>query len=289
MAGWLAAVACGSTAPGQPNGETGGATGGGESAVTVGGAETESTGGSGSSSSTGTSGADGTFIVPPDSLSDSGNCDNWAQNCPPGYKCTVYADNGGNAWNNMKCVPVMEDPGAPGEPCFVVGSAVSGVDSCDVGVMCWDVNAENEGVCVALCTGTPRMPVCMSGFWCFITNEAVLNLCLEICDPLTQDCPGDEHCIAIPDDVPKCLLDPSSTEGLHGPCEFINGCDAGLACVDSSAAVECNLESSGCCVPYCDLTMMNTCPGMGQICRPFYPPGEAPAGQEDLGYCSVPG
>jgi hypothetical protein len=33
---------------------------------------------------------------------------------------------------------------------------------------------------------------------CFVSNEGVLNLCLPLCDPLAQDCPGDDLCIPNP-------------------------------------------------------------------------------------------
>ena len=44
----------------------------------------------------------------------------------------------------------------------------------------------------------------------------------------------------------------------------------------------------GCCLPYCDLDLPNTCPGQGLQCVPWYEPGEAPPGLEDVGVCHLP-
>ncbi|MBL9103529.1 MAG: ribulose phosphate epimerase [Myxococcales bacterium] len=201
-----------------------------------------------------------------------------------------YADNGGNAWNALKCVPVMEDPAGVGEACFVVDSAVSGIDNCGFGAMCWDVDEENMGTCVAMCTGTPDSPMCESGFVCPVYGEGVINICLPTCHPLEQDCPGGELCINYLDGF-MCVFDASGDEGqAHDACEFANSCDVGLVCsYTEGAADECDPAASGCCEPYCDVTLANTCPGAGQVCTPWFEPGDAPEGLENVGLCSLPG
>lgn len=60
--------------------------------------------------------------------------------CDPKLKCVAYADGGGSSWNALRCVPIARNPDQPGEPCTVVESNVSGIDSCDQGAMCWDVD-----------------------------------------------------------------------------------------------------------------------------------------------------
>jgi hypothetical protein len=216
----------------------------------------------------------------------------FAQDCPVGEKCTPYADDGGLSWNNLKCVPVMEDPAQPGEPCFVDGNGVTGIDSCDKGAMCWYTDAENQGYCVALCTGTPDMPICMSQLSCFISGEGVLILCLPDCDPLIQNCPMDDDLCIPGDQYFICEVDASGDEGqVHDPCMFANACDKGLYCVDSSSAAECDAQVMGCCQPFCDLEVPEPdmqCAGAGQQCVAWYEEGTAPPGFEFVGICMVP-
>jgi hypothetical protein len=263
--------------------ETGGPTvgeTGAPPARTTGIQEPESSGGS----EGGSSGC--TFLDCDGDIPKSGECDQWAQDCPEGQKCSAYADDGSNAWNNTKCVEVANNPGQPGDACSVEGNGVSGVDSCAEGAMCWDVGAENTGVCVALCEGTPEAPQCESGFSCAIANT-VLNLCLADCDPLTQDCPGDDLCVGNGDHF-ICVLDASGEEGqAFDPCEYGNACDPGLLCLDPTAATECDPAAGGCCSPFCD-TSAPSCPGVGQTCQPYFEMGTAPPGYELVGVCSLP-
>ena len=72
-------------------------------------------------------------------------------------------------------------------------------------------------------------------------------------------------------------------------CEFVNTCDPGLMCYDTaSVSTGCNPGSLGCCTPFCDTSLANTCPGPAQTCVAVYPEGEAPAGLEHVGICQVP-
>lgn len=226
------------------------------------------------------------FLCPEETGGEGGGCDHWAQDCPDGEKCSAYADNGGTAWNNTKCVDVAEDPDVPGSPCTVEGNGVSGIDSCELGAMCWDVDPNTGvGVCVALCTGNPEAPVCDAEFACAIAND-VLNLCLNICDPLTQNCPGDDLCIPNNQGF-LCVLDASGEEGqAFDPCVFGNACDKGLFCMDPGYASECDPNADGCCLPFCDVTAPD-CPGVGQQCLPWYEPGTAPPDYENVGICGL--
>jgi hypothetical protein len=234
-----------------------------------------------------------TFIVQSDGGACSQECDIFQPDscCDPKLKCVAYADGGGSSWNALRCVPIARNPDQPGEPCTVVESNVSGIDSCDQGAMCWDVdNNTLEGVCVALCTGTPEDPVCPLGTSCAIENDGVLALCLPNCDPLVQDCPGDDLCIAAdhpPPDHFLCVFDASGDEGqAFDPCQFVNACDSGLACVDSENSAMCDARAPGCCLPFCDLALPE-CPG-DTACVPWYPIGTAPAGLEKVGLCGKP-
>lgn len=217
-------------------------------------------------------------------------CDTWAQDCPDGDKCTPYADDGGSSYNNKKCVPVDRDPDHPGEPCTVEALS-SGVDSCDQGSMCWDVDAGTlTGTCAPFCTGSPDDPICPPDRTCLQANDGVLAICLSACDPLAIACPPTDVCVANPgaDDF-ICVIDASADEGQpFDPCEFINACDPGLACVNSSAASECDPLAAGCCSPYCDITLPPNCPGAMQTCLPWFDPGTAPPEHANVGFCSLP-
>jgi hypothetical protein len=45
------------------------------------------------------------FIVDPDGGGPSIECDQWAQDCPPGEKCMPWANDGGSSWNATRCFP----------------------------------------------------------------------------------------------------------------------------------------------------------------------------------------
>jgi len=141
----------------------------------------------------------------PDMGAASLECDVFAQDCPEGQKCTAWADDGGDAWNATKCAPVAETPGAPGDACLVEGGAVSGIDDCDRGAMCFFVDPDTAaGTCTRLCTGTADAPVCPQATTCVISNDGVLNLCLQTCDPDAPTCPQGQTCQPTPAG-PVCL------------------------------------------------------------------------------------
>jgi hypothetical protein len=299
----LIGVGCGPTSPPGEDETTGMATStageGTTSGVTTGAPPTSTTGTSGAASTSsgpGTSMGPGgdtagvTFIQELDGGPGGDPCDVIGQDCPEGEKCVPFADDGGNSWNNAKCVAVMADPAQVGEECFVVDSGVSGIDNCAFGAICWEVDPRTLlGECVAQCTGSPESPVCPEGSACAISGSGVIAVCLEDCDPLLQDCVRGEVCVVNPNnDGTVCIFEGSSSEGLHGACSFANSCDAGLVCLDPAAAMECDPEGPGCCEPFCDVTLANSCAGVGQACEPWWPPGEAPPGLEALGVCVVP-
>jgi hypothetical protein len=230
----------------------------------------------------------GGFITPPDGGGGTKQCDVWTQDCPPGEKCMPWADNGGSSWNATKCSPVDANPAKEGDPCTVEGSAVSGIDNCDVGLLCWYFDENNNGTCIDMCKGTPEAPFCDMGQVCDVSNDGVLILCLETCDPLVQSCPNGQICFFDGVDNFICDFDASGDGGMYGdPCAYINVCDYGLFCATPEAVPGCE-GADGCCSPYCDLSQPNTCPGQGQECVPWYSEGMAPPGQENIGACAVP-
>lgn len=210
------------------------------------------------------------------------HCDPFAQDCPEGFKCAAYASKGDLVWDANMCVPIMGD-GQAGEGCTVEGSAVSGYDSCAAGFMCAYPDAINEGICVALCTSmNPCTPL-----ECVVTHGGVLNLCLMRCNPLTQDCPQNEVCVATFDENFACVFDDSGPEGQDfDPCTHLNACDPGYLCGDSDHALECDTQIDSCCLQFCEVGF-NTCPGAGQTCQAWFAE-DAPAGYELVGSCGIP-
>ena len=232
------------------------------------------------------------FIEDPDGGGVSFECDLFAQDCPEGEKCMPWANDGGTAWNATRCSPISDNPGQAGDMCTVEGSGVSGIDDCDIGSMCWDVDPEtNMGTCVALCTGDEADPICEDpDTACAIVNEGAIVLCLPSCDPLLQDCPDGQACYPINDDF-LCVPDASGEMGVYGdPCEFINACDPGLMCLGAAAVPDCT-GSQGCCSEVCDTSDPSgdaQCSGADQACEPWYEEGAAPPGYEDVGACALP-
>ena len=250
------------------------------------------------SGTTGSSSSTGAFFVPSD-MSSPPQCDQWKQDCPEGQKCMPYSGDGDFSWESLKCVDVMPNPGQVGDDCMAEGG-VSGIDNCDKGLMCWDVDPmTNVGVCVAMCVGSPDAPSCESNdASCLISNMGVLTLCLPKCDPLLPDaCPG-EVCLPNPQGEPgfACILDASEGMGtVNAPCAFANACNPGLLCVGAALGMQCDPNAGGCCQPYCDLSLGQqpdpnpVCDTQGgQFCLSVFDMGMAPPGHEDVGVCGIP-
>ncbi len=215
-------------------------------------------------------------------------CDPFAQDCLEGEKCAAYAEGGGSAWNAYKCVPVT-GTGTAGDPCQGEGGGVSGLDDCALGFMCWNQNEEGIGYCLEQCTGTEAQPVCSTGVPCTITGNP-LFLCLPECDPLLQDCPGEDLCIPSGDNF-VCAPDASGEGGALGdPCEFANSCSKGNVCLNTGVASnQCDPNASGCCMPFCEFPAdPDPCPDVTQCLQWFDPMMGIPPGKESIGYCAIP-
>ena len=230
------------------------------------------------------------YGVPTDVGPSPFECDPYSQDCPRGEKCAPWISGDGTQFNALKCVPVVDDPALPGEPC-VTEDKGSGLDDCAQGSVCQDLDDQNMGTCVAQCTGTPAEPVCPAEMACAQFNGGALDLCVPTCDPLMPECADGDLCLfnEIGDHF-LCVVDISGEEGqVNDPCEFLNACDPGLVCVASASAKECDQAASGCCQAYCDTTLPDPdsqCAGQDQVCQPFF--DMPPMGQEDIGVCTVP-
>lgn len=233
-----------------------------------------------------------TSTTDPPVLPDVGGaaeCGPWMQECPEGQKCAPYSGDGDNAWESWKCVDIAPNPADVGQPCTAFDIA-SGGDTCDKGLMCWFLDLNGEGTCVAMCGGTIEAPTCPDpSISCTIGGgDAYLILCLPNCDPLIQDCNSGELCIPNMNGF-ICVLDASGDAGqAFDACEYANACDPGLVCLGPEYAAECDPMAPGCCIPLCD-TSAPTCPGQGQECLPWYTMGMAPPGLNNVGVCTLPG
>jgi hypothetical protein len=239
-------------------------------------------------------GLDQGFIDTPDGGGVSFECDLFAQDCPAGEKCMPWANDGGPSWNATRCSPLDPNPAQVGDECMVEGSGVSGIDNCDIGLMCWNVDENALGVCEDMCTGSADNPICENpDDVCSIANDGAIVLCLASCDPLIQDCQiENEVCYPINEDW-ACAPDASGEMGAYGePCEFINACDQGSVCVGAAAFTNC-AGATGCCSNVCDINNANAdadCQALdaGQACEPWYIEGMAPPMMEDVGVCALP-
>ncbi|MCY1067517.1 hypothetical protein OV090_22405 [Nannocystis sp. RBIL2] len=226
----------------------------------------------------------GAFIARPDTAILE--CDLFLQDCPEGQKCTALSGSG--PLDTFRCVPVARDPDHPGEPCSTGEHAFDGLDSCAAGSFCYEQGADpSDRVCVSFCTGSPDapscppqgLPECSTAHWCSIFGSG-LSVCLPGCDPIRDPCSDSQVCVPLAlgrGIVFECLTDASGSAGAFGDgCNDGSECDPGLHCAGPGAALECDPNAAGCCVPWCDLTQPSACPGAGQACQPFYGPDEAP-------------
>lgn len=211
-------------------------------------------------------------------------CDPFVQDCPDGEKCVPYARTGSN-WDSNKCVPIT-GIGHAGDPCTSTGP-VEATDDCDGSSVCWDVmdvEGESVGVCTAFCTGSPDAPGCEPGTTCLITNEGSVTLCVDQCDPLSQDCAVGLGCFWTSVDFACTVTTQDIPTGE--PCGFLNDCALGNYCADAASFPAC--EGMSCCASFCDLADP-ICSLAGTECVAFFEVGMAPLGYEDIGVCVVAG
>ncbi len=235
------------------------------------------------------------FITDPD-LGDGSECDYLAQDCAAGFKCMPWANDGGGAWNAAKCVPIVEYPAEVDEPCQVVGAGNSGVDDCDIGLICWDVVPQTGmGRCAPLCLGSWIEHHCIDpGRVCWVSADATIAVCIVFCDTLDPDCAPGESCQISYRAEWECAPDGSGDMGALGdPCDDVDECDPGLVCASAEAVPhdETCVDAAGCCTEVCDLTdpagdLQCTAAADGATCQPYG--GEPPFGLEHVGMCVLP-
>ena len=234
----------------------------------------------GPTDATGDTSDDGSFL--PTDPRDT-TCDPFQQDCPDGEKCIAYADRG-SVWDTVGCFPVVRDPGLPGDACTMQDNPFSGLDDCQEGAMCWDVDpATLQGTCVALCTGSLEQPACADpSARCIISDASALNVCLSTCDPLLQDCNAGFTCRASRGDFVCTSEEAFDPMPEGGACEFVEGCEPGATCIPASDYGP-GCDTSDCCSNYCDTTDPD-CPNPDHACVGL---DDLPLGLEWLGLCRI--
>ena len=89
-----------------------------------------------------------------------------ASNIACGFDCLGFAVDGpgdivvaeSRDQPGVEIVEITGD-GQLDDPCAAEPGA-TGVDDCDAGYMCWNVDEEGMGTCFALCTGDVENPMC---------------------------------------------------------------------------------------------------------------------------------
>lgn len=197
-----------------------------------------------------------------------------------------YASSG-QVWDAHKCVPLLGDQ-AVGEPC-TYGGVEEGTDDCNATSMCWntvEIEGELLGTCTPFCTGTPDTPGCpVEGYFCNLTGDGTLSLCLQTCDPLAQDCGAGLGCYW--SNVEFICTVTAGDLATGAPCGFVNDCAPGNSCIDGELFPDC--EGSACCAAFCDLDLGDgPCDDVinGTVCTPYFE--EPPPGYETLGACTLP-
>jgi hypothetical protein len=215
-----------------------------------------------------------------------GQCDPGLQDCPlEDEKCTAYAtEEGFCCVDANKCVPIIGDKGF-GETC----ERTQENDDCAKGFFCMPETSggTGAGVCLEFCV--PYAPEqCVFGGVCVPFNDGVLPLCETECDPLLQDCPQGWGCYPAYDKFICAKPAPVDGTGSDGAdCFEFQSCLPGLVCVVDDSTAGCT--SNACCTPFCDVTGPATqCSEPTEECVPWFEPGQAPEGYEDVGACVIP-
>lgn len=222
-------------------------------------------------------------------------CETWNDLCLDDMKCVAHS-NGDNCYMVLThCVQVPDPPRQLYETCSVDADyCQTGIDNCARGLQCYEIDAVSlQGECYSRCTGQSFPEECVAPHTvCTSDSAQTLTVCQPLCSPLKPSCYGGYVCVASdsPPNEFSCL--PGMREdsvATFGKCEASNACIDGHACADSKFAVECNDTFPRCCLPFCDTTKDNACPGMNQQCIPWFEPDvPLPSTLKNLGICRLP-
>lgn len=219
------------------------------------------------------------FIGDPDNGVVEAQCDPGQQDCPKGQKCTSFVSTpGGKTVDSTHCVDIIGDD-LFGESC----ERMVDNDTCAAGFFCMtDVSGHTGmGVCLEYCI--VNQP-CEYGGECFAFNDGTLPVCQQLCDPLLQDCPGEQGCYAAFDSFVCAMPGPVDGMGDDGAtCATIQGCNPGLLCRQGTDGCP---SDTGCCTPVCELGgPADQCTSPEECIQALEDP---PPMLQDVGYCGIP-
>ena len=207
-------------------------------------------------------------------------CDFREQNCVEGQKCAPLPDDADEDGYINRCVLRTGDK-QRGEPCTFIGG-LEDYDDCDLGHLCWSIEAQGPGACVA--QSSNELP---DGCLPTELNTAAFGLavvvCLPACDPRVDGCPDPLECWFSSEDF-RCDWLPQQSLGEGEACadDDSGECNPGLYCAPGSALLGCEFDR--CCTPYCTTGEPEAC-APGLQCNQLFDVGFAPEGLEDLGIC----
>lgn len=194
-----------------------------------------------------------------------GECDPYNQDCAKGFKCIPVFGVNGQA--TTQCVAVPPQPAAPTEPCLSNVARGGDGDGCELGSVCWAPDEKSQGTCVELCTCGPDQPVCEAGRRCFQTNDDVIALCPDPCDPLAPDCGDRQVCVltVAPNGgtVTACVPSLKRAGSQGDSCDALNGCSPGLMCAAADIA---GCGGASCCLSICDPEDPMACESRAKTC-----------------------
>lgn len=112
------------------------------------------------------------------------DCDLVAQDCPPGTKCAPWRTDGGPTLVGATCREIDPDPDGVGDPCVSEDEGLLGLDSCDIGLLCWGPELKDlPWQCIEQCDPDGATP-CQNGEPCSACPTLPqLGLCLPADTP----------------------------------------------------------------------------------------------------------
>lgn len=223
-----------------------------------------------------------------------GMCNLFLQDCPPDQKCMAVNEDGSIFPNGTRCVPIEPNPVGPGDDCVVPGKFGDGVDNCDKGSICLDLDNDGKATCVAYCTGSMENPKCPGAEdKCSFLFEPTVPVCFPACDPLIQNCSAGETCVpneaalGAPFFVCMPRVYPEIPGKYADSCYALSGCDPGNLCIFGENLPTC--KTTYCCSVWCDLQDVEPCKQYDPTlsCVPWFQEGGATPGYENVGICGI--
>ncbi len=207
--------------------------------------------------------------------SQDDECSPQTQDCPPGEKCTPWF------FTDLVCRDVVSESRSVGEPCTPF-DIQDGLDDCERHAVC------REGSCWAMAFGILGSLVCpRSDEYPIYDGEDVERYCAPACDPLADECRGDQVCAPynLNGQGLTCRApSPQSPGALGGLCST-NSCGKGLACVGAQWSSACDPDLGSCCLPFCDIGAPD-CPA-GSTCVSWWDEDHDPLPKlEHVGFCA---